>query len=1090
MKNKRTAQSAFFNLRASITVVLCAAAVCSMITGTLLAFFRSETPTNIIQRTLTFAQRVAYQRAIEEVYWRHRIWPKEQLHPKASLDAVMSQAQLEKKVEDYLRKSQALEDYWQRPITADQLQAEIDRMAKHTKQPEVLRELFAALGNDPFVIAECLARPALADRLLRNWYARDQRIHGELRKRAEADLSAHLAVEQMKQTRGTYCEIELVRSDSLGEEATRDSAHGVKLNSFEWEQTLQKLTAIFYNRGAASQTYEAIPVGVSSVLQEDDARYYATAVISKTGDHLKFGTIAWHKEPLESWLGRTEKQPAMTVAAGGSYSLSKISDTADSCIDDSWTALPGPPDGRVEQTSVWTGTEMIVWGGQGNVYLSTGGIYNPSIDNWTPTSNTNAPTGRHAHTAIWTGTEMIVWGGQDNNQNVVNTGARYNPTTDSWTATSTSNAPAVRGGHTAVWTGTQMIVWSGSSSSGYLNTGGRYNPGADSWTATSTTNAPAGRVLHRAVWTGSEMIVWGGYFYDGSGHYLNTGGRYNPSTDSWTATSITNVPTGRYSHTAVWTGTEMVVWGGTDFQSYLNTGGRYNPSSDSWVLTSTINAPSGRASHTAVWTGSEMIVWGGGFSNTGARYNPGTDNWVATSTVNAPSVRGAHAAIWTGSEMIVWGGRDPGGSNEFLTNGGRYNPGTDSWITMSDEAPSARSNHTAVWTGSEMIVWGGQFGYSSYLNTGGRYIPSIDNWSATSTTDAPSARDLHTAIWTGTEMIVWGGNEFGFPLNTGTRNNTQSAPSTPTPTPTPTIPATGGRYDPSTDTWRATSTTNAPSVRWRHTAVWTGSEMIVWGGSWTDMVGPHYYNSGGQYDPITDSWSETGGSGVPNPRDSHSAVWTGTEMIVWGGYWATIHLNTGGRYNPVTGIWTSTSVTNVPTPRSSNTAVWTGNEMIIWGGSDGTSYLNTGGRYNPSMDAWTATNTADAPTGRLGHTAVWNDSDMIIWGGQASTDPPTITFNTGGRYNPGTDSWTATNLTGVPAARSLHTAIWTGDEMIVWGGRLVSSQNTHTGARYCAQSSTPSPTPTATVTPGSPTPTPTARPAPAPRPRPTPAPRP
>ena len=78
----------------------------------------------------------------------------------------MSQAQIEKKVEDYLRNSQALEDYWQRPITADQLQAEMERMASHTKQPEVLRELFEALGNDPFVIAECLARPVLTERLI------------------------------------------------------------------------------------------------------------------------------------------------------------------------------------------------------------------------------------------------------------------------------------------------------------------------------------------------------------------------------------------------------------------------------------------------------------------------------------------------------------------------------------------------------------------------------------------------------------------------------------------------------------------------------------------------------------------------------------------------------------------------------------------------------------------------------------------------------------------------------------------------------------------------------------------------------------
>ena len=78
----------------------------------------------------------------------------------------MSQAQIEKKVEEYLRNSQALEDYWQRPITADQLQAEMERMASHTKQPEVLRELFEALGNDPFVIAECLARPVLTERLI------------------------------------------------------------------------------------------------------------------------------------------------------------------------------------------------------------------------------------------------------------------------------------------------------------------------------------------------------------------------------------------------------------------------------------------------------------------------------------------------------------------------------------------------------------------------------------------------------------------------------------------------------------------------------------------------------------------------------------------------------------------------------------------------------------------------------------------------------------------------------------------------------------------------------------------------------------
>src|SRR4029434_10020432 len=122
-----------------------------------------QLPQQFNNRSLSFADRVAYQTAIEDVYWRHRIWPKERPDPKPSLDAVMSQAQMETKVEDYLRKSQTLEDYWQRPISAEQLQAEIERMAHYTKQPEVLRELFSALENDPFVIAECLARPIVAE---------------------------------------------------------------------------------------------------------------------------------------------------------------------------------------------------------------------------------------------------------------------------------------------------------------------------------------------------------------------------------------------------------------------------------------------------------------------------------------------------------------------------------------------------------------------------------------------------------------------------------------------------------------------------------------------------------------------------------------------------------------------------------------------------------------------------------------------------------------------------------------------------------------------------------------------------------------
>src|SRR5438552_176060 len=333
-------------------------------------------PENLSKRTLTFAQRVSYQRAIEEVYWHHRTWPKERSESKPSLDAEMSQAQLEKKVADYLRNSQALEDYWRKPIAPEQLQAEMDRMARNTKQPKVLRELFEALGNDPFVIAECLSRPALSERLLAN-FARD-------------------------------------------------------------------------------------------------------------------------KKPSDSVLPRAEKQMGKLMAgASASYTLPSISGAPNGCIDDTWTA----------------------------------------------TSTTNAPSARSRHTAVWTGSEMIVWGGSDQASNYTNTGGRYNRATDSWTATSTTSAPVARTSHTAVWTGSEMIVWGGANSSqGDVFTGGRYNPATDSWTATNTANPPSRREAHTAVWTGSEMIVWGGCSGIQPCLVLDTGGRYNPSTNTWTPTNITNAP--------------------------------------------------------------------------------------------------------------------------------------------------------------------------------------------------------------------------------------------------------------------------------------------------------------------------------------------------------------------------------------------------------------------------------------------------------------------------------------------------------------------------------------------------------------------
>jgi len=163
--------------------------------------------------------------------------------------------------------------------------------------------------------------------------------------------------------------------------------------------------------------------------------------------------------------------------------------------------------------------------------------------------------------------------------------------------------------------------------------------------------------------------------------------------------------------------------------------------------------------------------------------------------------------------------------------------------------------------------------------------------------------------------------------------------------------------------------------------------MIVWGG----IDGSNYFNTGGRYNSSTDMWASTSTTNAPSSRYLHTAVWSGNGMITWGGLNNFGDgLNTGGRYNLSTDSWTATSTTNAPTGRYYHTAVWSGNEMIAWGGYDGGS-SNTGGRYNPGTDSWTATSTTNAPTGRYSHTAVWTGSEMIVWGGAPIT-------NTGGRY--------------------------------------------------------------------------------------------
>jgi N-acetylneuraminic acid mutarotase len=335
------------------------------------------------------------------------------------------------------------------------------------------------------------------------------------------------------------------------------------------------------------------------------------------------------------------------------------------------------------------------------------------------------------HTAIWTGTEMIVWGGEYSPSGGVivrGDGARYDPSTDTWMIVASDAAPFARAGHTAVWTGDEMIVWGGTSevTEGDFQTedsGGRYDPSQDVWVETSLDGAPSGRVAHVAFWTGEEMIVWGGA--DQAVESLFDGGRYNPSTDSWTPMTTEGVPPfSAFLKHAVWTGTEMVVWSPISNDSLTTPiGARYSPASDSWSPISQDDTPQ-VAGGEAVWTGVEMIVAGdNGLTETGGRYNPITDSWTSMNNDGAPPMSTERTAVWADSRMIVWGGFSVEGEDPTpLSSGGLYDPETDSWSATATTTISARSSHTAVWTGDSMIVWGGH-GTNQYLATGGRFVP-------------------------------------------------------------------------------------------------------------------------------------------------------------------------------------------------------------------------------------------------------------------------------------------------------------------------------------------------------------------------------
>lgn len=570
---------------------------------------------------------------LDELKWSHNLWPKENKTPKPPFSDIVKPDQIRKTVLESLKMEAVLLNTFNFEVTPAMLQHDLDRMAKNTKDPKRLKELFTVFNNDPMTIVQCVSRPYLVKKKTANSFNWHNEIHAETKALAESEIGIYkksrnadtISVEPQTVT----FILKIGESDGLVK--SKDEKLVIVLDEQEFRQKAEKLKKTTFNETEYSFVYQEI--------------------LSQTADSIEVQSMSWQKQSFHDWMSQQPDDFPYKFSESKNYELPKILDyriglNEKTVITDQWLPHGSIPDARYDHTAIWTGNEMIAWGGYFNGRLNTGIRYNPTTDSWQTTSTSGAPSARDNHTAVWTGSEMIVWGGYYN----LNTGGRYDPSTDNWLATPTSGAPIGREHHTAIWTGTEMIIWGGAYSSNYYNSGGKYNPYTNSWQATTTNGAPLARDEHTAIWTGSDMIVWGGDI----GSYTNSGGRYDPSSDSWQLTDTSGAPSGRGRHTAIWSGSEMIIWGG--FVS-PDTGGRYDPSTNSWQLTTTIGAPSQTFEHTAVWTGNEMIVWGGNFErNDGGRYNPSTDSWQATTTSGVPRGRSRHTATWTGNEMIIWGG--------------------------------------------------------------------------------------------------------------------------------------------------------------------------------------------------------------------------------------------------------------------------------------------------------------------------------------------------------------------------------------------------------------------------------------------------
>lgn len=366
----------------------------------------------------------------------------------------------------------------------------------------------------------------------------------------------------------------------------------------------------------------------------------------------------------------------------------------------------------------------------------------PTPVGWDPTSATGAPLGRVEHTLTYVGGEFLVFGGSEfayMTGPAANGGAFYDPDADTWRTMADATGGDERAGHGAIWdrTNDRVIIYGGhydsmtfiSDPNSVVMT---YDLDADNTSPWSTSPYSSSgldaRKWHVMADVGTSWIAWGGIAPKAGGgeETVNTGWVCD-FTSACTAMSTTGAPSARFGALGVWTGRELIAFGGTDSDGEpLHDGGRFDPVTNVWTTMNPSHGPTA---------------------------NPGQ-----------------YGGTWTGSELLVFGGvRKSGATWERMNELWAYDPVSDHWreLDSSDpDTPGARSHHTAVWTGSRLVVFGGYDGLSP-VSSGGQYDPAANAWLPMPYDDEPAARWLHASAWSGTRMFTWGGNTGGGFTSTG-----------------------------------------------------------------------------------------------------------------------------------------------------------------------------------------------------------------------------------------------------------------------------------------------------------------------------------